>query len=173
MRRKAHLKRRGYTKRLSFSHTYITDCSCHPVRISLIQFSACLLYTSMLISTIDYNEYVGRIGVGKVENGTISVNQDMVVVNPVSYTHLTELVRMLGSWDGIPITYAGGIGSMEDLETVSYTHLDVYKRQSQGLSRTVVSYPVSRQRDQGQQHQLLQKHIQKDTQAAHLKHQDR
>ena len=37
--------------------------------------------TQMLISTIDYNEYVGRIGVGKVENGTISVNQDMVVVN--------------------------------------------------------------------------------------------
>ena len=37
--------------------------------------------TQMLISTIDYNEYVGRIGVGKVENGTISVNQDMVLVN--------------------------------------------------------------------------------------------
>ena len=35
----------------------------------------------MLISTIDYNEYVGRIGVGKVENGTIAVNQDMVLVN--------------------------------------------------------------------------------------------
>ena len=29
--------------------------------------------TQVLISTIDYNEYVGRIGVGKVENGTISV----------------------------------------------------------------------------------------------------
>ncbi len=25
--------------------------------------------TQILISTIDYNEYVGRIGVGKVENG--------------------------------------------------------------------------------------------------------
>ena len=37
--------------------------------------------TQMLISTIDYNEYVGRIGVGKVDNGTISVNQDVVVVN--------------------------------------------------------------------------------------------
>ena len=37
--------------------------------------------SQMLISTIDYNEYVGRIGVGKVENGTIAVNQDMVVVN--------------------------------------------------------------------------------------------
>ncbi len=35
----------------------------------------------ILISTIDYNEYVGRIGVGKIENGTIKVNQDMLLVN--------------------------------------------------------------------------------------------
>ena len=37
--------------------------------------------TQVLISTIDYNEYVGRIGVGKVSNGTIKVNQDAVIVN--------------------------------------------------------------------------------------------
>lgn len=37
--------------------------------------------TQVLISTIDYNEYVGRIGVGKVDNGTIRVNQDAVLVN--------------------------------------------------------------------------------------------
>ena len=37
--------------------------------------------TQVLISTIDYNEYVGRIGIGKVDNGNIRVNQDMVVVN--------------------------------------------------------------------------------------------
>lgn len=37
--------------------------------------------TQMLISTIDYNEYVGRIGVGKVDNGTISVNQEVILVN--------------------------------------------------------------------------------------------
>ncbi|MBP5158772.1 MAG: translational GTPase TypA [Lachnospiraceae bacterium] len=37
--------------------------------------------TQVLISTIDYNEYVGRIGVGKVDNGTIKVNQEVVVVN--------------------------------------------------------------------------------------------
>jgi GTP-binding protein len=35
----------------------------------------------VLISTIDYNEYVGRIGVGKVDNGTIRVNQEAMVVN--------------------------------------------------------------------------------------------
>lgn len=37
--------------------------------------------TQILISTIDYNEYVGRIGVGKVDNGTIKVNQEVVMVN--------------------------------------------------------------------------------------------
>lgn len=37
--------------------------------------------TQVLISTIDFNEYVGRIGVGKVENGVIRVNQDMVILN--------------------------------------------------------------------------------------------
>lgn len=37
--------------------------------------------TQVLISTIDYNEYVGRIGVGKVDNGTVSVNQEVVIVN--------------------------------------------------------------------------------------------
>ena len=37
--------------------------------------------TQVLISTIDYNEYVGRIGVGKVDNGVIKVNQDVVMVN--------------------------------------------------------------------------------------------
>ena len=35
----------------------------------------------VLISTIDYNEYVGRIGVGKITRGTITVNQDAVMVN--------------------------------------------------------------------------------------------
>ncbi|MBE5990990.1 translational GTPase TypA [Lacrimispora sp.] len=37
--------------------------------------------TQLLISTIDYNEYVGRIGVGKVDNGKIKVNQECVIVN--------------------------------------------------------------------------------------------
>ena len=37
--------------------------------------------TQVLISTIDYNEYIGRIGVGKVDNGCLKVNQDVVIVN--------------------------------------------------------------------------------------------
>ena len=37
--------------------------------------------TQVLISTIDYNEYVGRIGVGKVDNGSLKVNQEVALVN--------------------------------------------------------------------------------------------
>lgn len=33
----------------------------------------------MLISCIDYNDYVGRIGIGRVERGTIKVNQPVIV----------------------------------------------------------------------------------------------
>jgi GTP-binding protein TypA len=35
----------------------------------------------MLISTIDYNEYVGRIAVGKIECGSLKVNQEMMLLN--------------------------------------------------------------------------------------------
>ncbi|MEG1293597.1 MAG: translational GTPase TypA [Clostridium sp.] len=37
--------------------------------------------TQVLISTIDYNEYVGRIGVGKIDNGILKVNQECALVN--------------------------------------------------------------------------------------------
>lgn len=55
-----------------------------------------------LISTIDYNEYVGRIGVGKVDNGIIRVNQEVVIVN----AHDTEKqkkvkVSKLYEFDGL------------------------------------------------------------------------
>ncbi len=39
--------------------------------------------TQILISTIDYNEYVGRIGIGKVERGVIHTNQEVIIVNAV------------------------------------------------------------------------------------------
>ncbi len=38
-------------------------------------------YPQVLISTIDYNEYVGRIGVGKVDNGVLRVNEELAIVN--------------------------------------------------------------------------------------------
>ena len=58
--------------------------------------------TQVLISTIDYNEYVGRIGVGKVDNGTIKVGMDAVVVNEHN-SERQEKVRIskLYEFDGL------------------------------------------------------------------------
>ena len=58
--------------------------------------------TQLLISTIDYNEYVGRIGVGKVDNGTIKVNQDMVIVNAHDKDKCSKVkISKLYEFDGL------------------------------------------------------------------------
>ena len=60
------------------------------------------LGTQLLISTIDYNEYVGRIGVGKVDNGTISVNQEVIIVNHHEPDKQTKVkVSKLYEFDGL------------------------------------------------------------------------
>ena len=59
-------------------------------------------HTQVLISTIDYNEYVGRIGVGKVDNGTIRVNQEVVLVNHHEPDKLNKVkVSKLYEYDGL------------------------------------------------------------------------
>ncbi|MBO4770304.1 MAG: translational GTPase TypA [Clostridia bacterium] len=35
----------------------------------------------MLVSSIDYNDYVGRMGIGRIERGTLRVNQDVLICN--------------------------------------------------------------------------------------------
>ena len=58
--------------------------------------------TQVLISTIDYNEYVGRIGVGKVDNGCLKVNQDAVVVNHHEPNKLQKVrISKLYEFDGL------------------------------------------------------------------------
>ena len=58
--------------------------------------------TQVLISTIDYNEYVGRIGVGKVDNGTIKVNQDLLLVNHHDESkHQRVKISKLYEFDGL------------------------------------------------------------------------
>ena len=50
----------------------------------------------------DYNEYVGRIGVGKVDNGCLKVNQDAVVVNHHEPDKLQKVrISKLYEFDGI------------------------------------------------------------------------
>ncbi len=58
--------------------------------------------TQVLISTIDYNEYVGRIGIGKVDNGTIKVGMDAIVVNEHNPDRMEKVrISKLYEFDGL------------------------------------------------------------------------
>ncbi|SFR57149.1 translational GTPase TypA [Anaeromicropila populeti] len=82
--------------------------------------------TQVLISTIDYNEYVGRIGVGKIDNGSLKVNQDVVIVNAHDETKCNKVrINKLYEFDGlkkIEVTEAS-IGSIVAISGVSDLHI--------------------------------------------------
>ncbi|MCI8860927.1 MAG: translational GTPase TypA [Lachnospiraceae bacterium] len=82
--------------------------------------------TQVLISTIDYNEYVGRIGVGKVDNGSIRVNQEMVMVNHHAPDQCKKVkISKLYEFDGlnkVDVTESG-IGSIVAISGIADIHI--------------------------------------------------
>ena len=82
--------------------------------------------TQVLISTIDYNEYVGRIGVGKVDNGVIKVNQDVVIVNHHEPDKLKKVkVSKLYEFEGLNKVEVkeAGIGSIVAISGIADIHI--------------------------------------------------
>ena len=56
----------------------------------------------LLVSSIDYNEYVGRIAVGRIERGTIKVNQEVAICDYHDPDHTaTGKVVALSTFDGL------------------------------------------------------------------------
>lgn len=82
--------------------------------------------TQVLISTIDYNEYVGRIGIGKVDNGSIKINQEAVVVNAHEPDKCTKVkISKLYEFDGldkVDVTEAN-FGSIVAISGISDIHI--------------------------------------------------
>ena len=82
--------------------------------------------TQVLISTIDYNEYVGRIGIGKVENGSLKINQDAVVVNHHNPDRREKVrISKLYEFDGlkkVDVTEAN-IGSIVAISGIADLHI--------------------------------------------------
>ena len=82
--------------------------------------------TQILISTIDYNEYVGRIGIGKVERGTIRVNDDVVIVNAHNPNQSNRVkISNLYEFDGLKRVEVAQatIGSIVAISGVSDLHI--------------------------------------------------
>ncbi len=82
--------------------------------------------TQVLISTIDYNDYVGRIGVGKVDNGTIRVNQEVIICNHHEPDKQQKVkVSKLYEFDGLNKVEVkeAGIGSIVAISGISDIHI--------------------------------------------------
>ena len=80
----------------------------------------------VLISTIDYNEYVGRIGVGKVSNGSIRVNEDAIIVNAHDPEKRRKVkVSKLYEFDGLNKVEVekAGVGSIVAISGISDIHI--------------------------------------------------
>ena len=64
----------------------------------------------LLVSSIDYNEYVGRIAIGRIERGVIKVNQDVMVCNyhgdKVSYKSRIQTIFQIDGLSRIPVETA-------------------------------------------------------------------
>ena len=82
--------------------------------------------TQVLISTIDYNEYVGRIGIGKVDNGSIRVNQECVLVNHHDPDKFKKIkIGKLYEFDGLNRVEVqqAGIGSIVAISGIADIHI--------------------------------------------------
>ena len=82
--------------------------------------------TQVLISTIDYNDYVGRIGVGKVDNGSIKVNQEVIICNHHEPDKQKKVkVSKLYEFDGLNKVEVkeAGIGSIVAISGIADIHI--------------------------------------------------
>lgn len=82
--------------------------------------------TQVLISTIDYNDYVGRIGIGKVDNGTVKTGQDVVIVNHHDPSKLIKTkIGKLYEFEGLKKTEIkeAGIGSIVAISGITDIHI--------------------------------------------------
>jgi len=50
----------------------------------------------LLITTIDYNEYVGKIGIGKIERGSIKKNQQVALIRKDGTTESVKIANLYG-----------------------------------------------------------------------------
>ncbi len=64
----------------------------------------------LLVSSIDYNDFVGRIGIGRIERGCLKVNQDALICNYYSDAAPKKIrivtVMQIDGLNRVPVEYA-------------------------------------------------------------------
>ncbi|MFA5668621.1 MAG: translational GTPase TypA [Balneolaceae bacterium] len=78
----------------------------------------------MLVSSIEWNDYVGRIAVGRIEQGTVKVNQEVALVSSVGKSKMKGRATKLFTFNGLqrePVeeVFAGDIVAMAGYDAVN------------------------------------------------------
>ncbi len=80
----------------------------------------------LLISTIDYNDYVGRIGIGKIDNGSVKINQEVIITNAHEPEKQKKVkISKLYEFDGLQKTETteAGIGAIVAVSGIPDVHI--------------------------------------------------
>jgi GTP-binding protein len=102
----------------------------------------------VLVSSIDYNDYVGRIGIGRIERGTIHQNEDVVICDYHDPEHMERgKVVALYVFDGLtrkPVTdaSAGEIVAFSGMSDLTIGRTICAPEQPEPLSFVKISDPT-------------------------------
>ena len=102
----------------------------------------------MLVSSIDYNDYVGRIGIGRIERGTVKVGQQVTVCDYHGHTTpYTAKLNTLYAIDGLGRTPvesadAGDIVCFSGIENITIGETICDPQKVQALPFVKISEPT-------------------------------
>lgn len=102
----------------------------------------------LLISTIDYNEYVGRIGIGRIENGTIKKGDSMVLLNANDPDKRESVkINKMFEFEGLDreekdISYAGNIIAVTGIEDINIGDTIADPDEGEALEFVKISEPT-------------------------------
>ena len=102
----------------------------------------------LLISTIDYNDYVGRIGVGKIENGTIDKGDEMLLVNAARPTLRRKVkINKIFEFEGLDRvetdgSSAGNIVAVTGIESINIGDTITDPEHGEALEFVKISEPT-------------------------------
>lgn len=102
----------------------------------------------LLISTIDYNEYVGRIGIGKIEQGVIKENDKLVRVNKLKPDFKENIkIAQIYEFEGlnrveVNSSRSGSIVAVTGIEGINIGDTITSTEDTEGLEFVKISEPT-------------------------------
>ena len=100
----------------------------------------------MLISAIDYNDYLGRIGIGKIQSGEVKIGDNIVLISREGNKSNAKISKLYIYRDfhrvEVVELFAGDIGAVAGLEDVNIGETIASPAKPEGLPFTAIDEPT-------------------------------